>query len=130
MHLTGQLIPALAKMPSYLNPSMQLLFFSNLAILYPYAEEVPDLGNLTVNKVSWDALILDWTAPDGIHDQFVVEVQEGDRAGEARSLTVPGNLRSVEIPGLRAGTPYTISLHGEVRGRRTRPLAVEVITGI
>ncbi|XP_057354960.1 tenascin [Manis pentadactyla] len=91
-------------------------------------EEVPDLGNLTVNKVSWDALILDWTAPDGIHDQFVVEVQEGDRAGEARSLTVPGNLRSVEIPGLRAGTPYTISLHGEVRGRRTRPLAVEVIT--
>ncbi|KAK2508771.1 hypothetical protein MC885_006126, partial [Smutsia gigantea] len=91
-------------------------------------EEVPNLGNLTVNKVSWDALILDWTAPDGIHDRFVIEVQEGDRAGEVQSLTVPGNLRSVKIPGLRAGTPYTISLHGEVRGRHTRPLAAEVIT--
>ncbi|XP_058379858.1 tenascin isoform X2 [Diceros bicornis minor] len=91
-------------------------------------EEVPDLGNLTVAEVSWDALRLDWITPDGIYEQFVIEVQEADQAKEAHSLTVPGSLRSVEIPGLRAGTPYTVTLHGEVRGRRTRPLAVEVIT--
>ncbi|KAM5260381.1 tenascin isoform 2-T2 [Hipposideros larvatus] len=91
-------------------------------------EEVPDLGNLTMTKVSWDALKLDWTTPDGIYEQFVIEVQEAGQVKEVHSLTVPGSLRSVEIPGLRAGTPYTITLHGEVRGRRTRPLAVEVIT--
>ncbi|XP_019586742.2 tenascin isoform X1 [Rhinolophus sinicus] len=91
-------------------------------------EEVPDLGNITVTEISWDALRLDWTTPDGIYEQFVIEVQEAGQAEEVHSLTVPGSLRSVEIPGLRAGTPYTVTLHGEVRGRRTRPLAVEVIT--
>ncbi|KAB0336422.1 hypothetical protein E2I00_004859, partial [Balaenoptera physalus] len=91
-------------------------------------EEVPDLGNLTVTEVSWDALRLDWTSPDGIYEQFVIEIQEADLAQEARSLTVPGSLCSAEIPGLRAGTRYTITLRGKVRGRSTQPLAVEVIT--
>ncbi|XP_047555886.1 tenascin isoform X7 [Lutra lutra] len=91
-------------------------------------EEVPDLGNLTVTKVGWHGLSLDWTAPDGIYEQFIIEIQEADQAKEAHSLTVPGNLRSVEIPGLKAGTPYTITLHGEVRGRSTPPLVVEAIT--
>ncbi|XP_004372183.1 tenascin [Trichechus manatus latirostris] len=91
-------------------------------------EEVPDLGNLTVTKVSWDTLRLDWTTPDGTYEQFVIRVQEADRAEEARNLTVPGSLRLVEIPGLRAGTSYTITLQGVVRGRTTQPLAVEVIT--
>lgn len=116
-------------MPSHLNPPVQLPFFSNSATLCPYAEESPELGNLTVTKVSWDALRLDWTTPDGTYDQFVIQVQEADQVEEARNLTVPGSLRFVEIPGLRAGTPYKITLHGEVRGRSTRPLAAEVITG-
>ncbi|XP_055206477.2 tenascin isoform X6 [Gorilla gorilla gorilla] len=91
-------------------------------------EEVPDMGNLTVTEVSWDAVRLNWTTPDGTYDQFTIQVQEADQVEEAHNLTVPGSLRSVEIPGLRAGTPYTITLHGEVRGHSTRPLAVEVIT--
>ncbi|XP_016007900.2 tenascin isoform X7 [Rousettus aegyptiacus] len=91
-------------------------------------EEVPDLGNLTVTEVSWDALRLNWTTPDGIYEQFVIEVQEAGQAKEVHSLSVPGSLRSVEVPGLRAGTPYTVTLHGEVRGRSTRPLAAEVTT--
>ncbi|XP_047624215.1 tenascin isoform X7 [Phacochoerus africanus] len=91
-------------------------------------EEVPDLGNLTVTEVSWDALRLDWTSPEGIYEQYVIEVQEADQAKEAHSLTVPGSQRSMEIPGLRAGTPYTITLHGEVRGHRSPPQAVEVTT--
>lgn len=107
-----------------------ITFFSNSATLCPHAEEVPDLGNLTVPEVRWDGLTLDWTAPDGFYEQFVIEIQEADQAKEAHSLTVPGNLRSVEFPGLRPGTPYTITLHGEVGGHSTRPLVVEAITGI
>uniref|UniRef100_A0A2K5CUK4 Tenascin C n=1 Tax=Aotus nancymaae TaxID=37293 RepID=A0A2K5CUK4_AOTNA len=91
-------------------------------------EEVPEMGNLTVTEVSWDALRLNWATPDGTYDQFIIQVQEADQVEEAHNLTIPGSLRSVEIPGLRAGTPYTITLHGEVRGHSTRPLAVEVIT--
>ncbi|XP_064435985.1 tenascin isoform X11 [Mirounga angustirostris] len=93
-------------------------------------EEVPDLGNLTVTAVHWDGLSLDWTAPDGIYEQFIIEIQEADQAKEAHSLTVPGSLRSVDIPGLRAGTPYTATLHGQVRGRSTRPLVVEAVTAM
>ncbi|KAL2781978.1 tenascin precursor [Daubentonia madagascariensis] len=91
-------------------------------------EEVPDLGNLTVTEVSWDALRLDWTAPDGTYEQFVIQVQEVDQMEETHNLTVPGSLRFVEIPGLRAGTPYKVTLHGEVRGHNTPPLTVEVTT--
>lgn len=82
-----------------------------------------------MTEVSWDALRLNWTAPDGIYEQFVLEVREAGQATEVHSLTVPASLRSVEVPGLGAGTPYTITLHGQVRGRSTPPLAVEVITG-
>ncbi|XP_058158475.1 tenascin isoform X2 [Dasypus novemcinctus] len=91
-------------------------------------DKVPDLGNLTVTKVGWDALKLDWTTPDGPYEQFKIQVQEADQVEEAHNLTVPGSLRSVEIPGLRASTPYTITLHGVVRGRSTRPLVMEVTT--
>lgn len=83
-----------------------------------------------MTEVRWDGLTLDWTAPDGIYEQFVIEIQEAGQAKEAHSLTVPGSLRSVEVPGLRAGTPYTVTLHGEVRGHSTPPLAVEAVTGI
>ncbi|XP_045324987.1 tenascin isoform X1 [Leopardus geoffroyi] len=91
-------------------------------------EEVPDLGNLTVTEVRWDGLSLDWTAPEGLYEQFVIAVREADQAEEAHSLTVPGSLRSVEVPGLRASTPYTVTLRGKVRGRGTRPVVVEAIT--
>ncbi|XP_077626051.1 tenascin isoform X2 [Crocuta crocuta] len=91
-------------------------------------EEVPDLGNITVTEVRWDGLSLDWTAPEGTYEQFVVAVREAGQAEEAHSLTVPGSLRSVEVPGLRASTPYTVTLRGKVRGRSTRPVVVEAIT--
>ncbi|XP_040338040.1 tenascin isoform X5 [Herpailurus yagouaroundi] len=91
-------------------------------------EEVPDLGNLTVTEVRWDGLSLDWTAPEGLYEQFVIAVREADQAEEAHSLTVPGSLRSVEVPGLRASTPYTVTLRGKVRDRSTRPVVVEAIT--
>uniref|UniRef100_A0ABI7X5G9 Tenascin C n=1 Tax=Felis catus TaxID=9685 RepID=A0ABI7X5G9_FELCA len=91
-------------------------------------EEVPDLGNLTVTEVRWDGLSLDWTAPEGFYEQFVIAVREADQAEEAHSLTVPGSLRSVEVPGLRASTPYTVTLRGKVRGRSTRPVVLEAIT--
>ncbi|XP_048196341.1 tenascin isoform X2 [Perognathus longimembris pacificus] len=93
-------------------------------------EEVPGLGNLTVTEMGWNALRLDWTTPEETYDQFIVQVREADQVEEAHNLTVPGSLRSVEIPGLRAGIPYTIILHGVIRGHSTQPLSMEVITAM
>lgn len=83
-----------------------------------------------MTEVSWDTLRLNWTTPDDTYDQFIIQVQETGQVEEAPNLMVPGSLRSMKIPGLRAGTPYTVTLQGELRGRTTRPLAVEVTTGI
>ncbi|XP_006890769.1 PREDICTED: tenascin-like isoform X1 [Elephantulus edwardii] len=91
-------------------------------------EEVPDLRNLTVTEVSLDTLRLDWTTPEETYEQFVIQVQEAGQAEEVHNLTVPGHVRLVAIPGLKAGTSYTITLQGMLRGRSTRPLTVEVIT--
>ncbi|XP_027752479.1 tenascin isoform X5 [Empidonax traillii] len=92
-------------------------------------EEEPELGKLSVSKAGWDGFQLTWTADDGPYESFVIEVQESGKPEESRNVTVPGGLRSVNVTGLRASTPYNITLHGVIRGHRTTPLSVETTTG-
>ncbi|NXM00486.1 TENA protein, partial [Tyrannus savana] len=102
---------------------------SNRLTLCPYSEEEPELGKLSVSKAGWDGFQLTWTADGGPYESFVVEVQEPGNPEESRNVTVPGGLRSVNVTGLRASTPYNITLHGVIRGHRTTPLSVETTTG-
>ncbi|NXM36031.1 TENA protein, partial [Oxyruncus cristatus] len=97
--------------------------------LCPYSEEEPELGKLSVSKAGWDGFQLTWTADDGAYESFVIEVQEAGSPQESRNVTVPGGLRSLNVTGLRASTPYNITLHGVIRGHRTAPLSVETTTG-
>lgn len=83
-----------------------------------------------MSQVGWDALQLNWTAPEGAYEQFLIQVQETDTAEAAQNLTVPGGLRSVDLPGLKAGTHYSITIRGLTRDFSTVPLSVEVLTGI
>ncbi|XP_027606126.2 tenascin isoform X3 [Pipra filicauda] len=92
-------------------------------------EEEPELGKLSVSKAGWDGFQLTWTADDGAYESFVIQVQEAGNPEESRNVTVPGGLRSGNVTGLRANTPYNITLHGVIRGRRTTPLSVETTTG-
>lgn len=92
--------------------------------------EVPGLGEVTVSAVGWDALRLSWTAPAGAYEQFFIQVQEAGAAGAAQNLTVPGGLRALDLPGLRAATRYSITIRGVTRDSSTSPLSVEVLTGI
>ncbi|XP_017684734.1 PREDICTED: tenascin isoform X1 [Lepidothrix coronata] len=92
-------------------------------------EEEPELGKLSVSKAGWDGFQLTWTAADGPYESFVIQVQEAGNPEESRNVTVPGGLRSGNVTGLRASTPYNITLHGVIRGRRTTPLSVETTTG-
>lgn len=98
-------------------------------ILCPSPGKTPSLGEVTVSQVGWNALKLHWTAPEGAYEQFFIQVQEEDTAEAAQNLTVPGGLRSVDLPGLKAATRYSITLRGVTQDFVTTPLSVEVSTG-
>ncbi|XP_023579053.1 tenascin isoform X6 [Octodon degus] len=92
-------------------------------------EHVPELENLTVTELGWDGLKLNWTAADQAYEHFVIQVQEANKVEAAQNLTVPGSLRAVDLPGLKAGTPYRVSIYGVIRGSRTPVLTAEASTG-
>ncbi|XP_021085783.1 tenascin isoform X3 [Mesocricetus auratus] len=93
-----------------------------------YTGKTPDLGEVSVTEVGWDALKLNWTAPEGAYENFFIQVLEADTTQIVQNLTVPGGLRSVDLPGLRAGTRYHVTIRGVTRDFSTVPLSVEVLT--
>ncbi|XP_039362412.1 tenascin isoform X2 [Mauremys reevesii] len=101
---------------------------SKPAMVKESTEEEPELGKLTVSKVSWDGFQLNWTAAEGAYEAFVIQVQEPNNPEDARSLTVPGSLRFVNVTGLKANMPYTVILYGVIQGYRTKPLSVNTTT--
>nr|XP_031306158.1 tenascin isoform X6 [Camelus dromedarius] len=91
-------------------------------------DHAPELENLTVTEAGWDGLKLNWTAADQAYEHFVIQVQEANRVEAARNLTVPGSLRAVDVPGLKAATPYRVTIYGVIRGYRTPVLSAEAST--
>ncbi|XP_035579336.1 tenascin isoform X8 [Zalophus californianus] len=88
----------------------------------------PELENLTVTEAGWDGLKLNWTAADQAYEHFVIQVQEAHRMEAAQNLTVPGSLRAVDVPGLKAATPYRVTIYGVIRDYRTPVLSAEAST--
>ena len=82
-----------------------------------------------MTEAGWDGLRLNWTAADQAFEHFVIQAQEANRVEAAQNLTVPGNLRAVDVPGLKAATPYRVTIHGVIRGYRTPVLSAEASTG-
>ncbi|XP_023579050.1 tenascin isoform X2 [Octodon degus] len=93
-----------------------------------FTEELPQLGDLAVTELGWDGLKLNWTAADQAYEHFVIQVQEANKVEATQNLTVPGSLRAVDLPGLKAGTPYRVSIYGVIRGYRTPVLSAEAST--
>uniref|UniRef100_A0A8C0VQN3 Tenascin C n=1 Tax=Cyanistes caeruleus TaxID=156563 RepID=A0A8C0VQN3_CYACU len=91
-------------------------------------EEEPELGAFSVAETGWDGFQLTWTAAEGAYESFVIQVQEPGQPEERRNITVPGGLSSANVTGLKANTPYTITLQGVARGYRTKPLSLETTT--
>ncbi|XP_017205582.3 tenascin isoform X8 [Oryctolagus cuniculus] len=91
-------------------------------------EKLPELGALTVTEVAWDSLSLNWTTADQAYEHFVIQVQEANKVEAAQNLTVPGSLQAVDIPGLKAATPYRVSIYGVIQGYRTPVLSAEAFT--
>ncbi|KAM9256685.1 tenascin [Cariama cristata] len=93
-------------------------------------EEEPELGRLSVSETGWDGFQLTWTAADGAYENFIIQVQESDNPEETQNITVPGGLRFMNFTGLKANTPYNITLRGVIQDYRTKPLSVETMTGL
>uniref|UniRef100_A0A8D1G3Y6 Tenascin n=1 Tax=Sus scrofa TaxID=9823 RepID=A0A8D1G3Y6_PIG len=91
-------------------------------------DRIPELENLTVTEAGWDGLKLNWTAADQAYEHFVIQVQEANGVEAAQNLTVPGGLRAVDVPGLKAATPYRVTIYGVIQGYRTPVLSAEAST--
>ncbi|CAH2315884.1 tenascin isoform X1 [Pelobates cultripes] len=90
--------------------------------------EVPrELGSLLISQVSWDSFKLSWIAPDGNYEKFVILVEDSGEE-EPRHIVVPGELRSLEVPGLKPNTKYNITLHGVIQESNTKPIFGEAVT--
>ncbi|XP_049566971.1 tenascin isoform X3 [Orcinus orca] len=91
-------------------------------------DHAPEMENLTVTEAGWDGLKLNWTTADQAYEHFVIQVQEANRVEAAQNLTVPGSLRAADIQGLKAATPYRVTIYGVIRGHRTPMLSAEAST--
>ncbi|XP_031746531.1 tenascin isoform X3 [Xenopus tropicalis] len=91
-------------------------------------EEPRELGSLLVSQISWDSFKLTWIAPDGNYEKFVIQVEDSEHREEPKNIIIPGELRYLEVPGLKPETKYQITLHGVIQGSNTKPLFGEAIT--
>ncbi|XP_026960883.1 tenascin isoform X10 [Sagmatias obliquidens] len=91
-------------------------------------DHAPEMENLTVTEAGWDGLKLNWTTADQAYEHFVIQVQEANRVEAAQNLTVPGSLRAADIQGLKAATPYRVTIYGVIRGYKTPMLSAEAST--
>ncbi|XP_032490928.1 tenascin isoform X10 [Phocoena sinus] len=91
-------------------------------------DHAPEMEKLTVTEAGWDGLKLNWTTADQAYEHFVIQVQEANRVEAAQNLTVPGSLRAADIRGLKAATPYRVTIYGVIRGYRTPMLSAKAST--
>ncbi|XP_018088380.1 tenascin isoform X1 [Xenopus laevis] len=91
-------------------------------------EEPRELGSLLVSQITWDSFKLTWIAPEGNYEKFVIQVEDAEHREETKNIVIPGELRYLEVPGLKPETKYQITLHGVIQGSNTKPLFGETIT--
>ncbi|KAH0630540.1 hypothetical protein JD844_013660 [Phrynosoma platyrhinos] len=86
----------------------------------------PQLGELTVSKVTSKAAHLTWTVPLGTFDSF--SIQYKDAEGRPRALLVEGGSREVTVPNLVPSHKYRFNLYGISGQRRLGPISANAVT--
>ncbi|XP_006865746.1 PREDICTED: tenascin [Chrysochloris asiatica] len=92
-------------------------------------DQAPELGNFMVTEAASDGLKLNWTAADETYEHFAIQVQEANKVEATQNLTLAGSLRAIDISGLKAATPYRITIYGVIGDYRTPVLSAEASTG-
>uniref|UniRef100_A0A673K2X1 Tenascin-like n=1 Tax=Sinocyclocheilus rhinocerous TaxID=307959 RepID=A0A673K2X1_9TELE len=88
------------------------------------ANTFPELGppgDLNVTDVSRNSLRLSWSAPDGVFDSFIVELNSTSNKSKDSVIEVSGEARQVHVDGLNPDTLYEITLCGMKEGEKSQP---------
>lgn len=96
------------------------------SFVHPEAE--PKVEHLFISTIKPDGFMLQWMAPDGIFEMFIIKISDG--SGKQRQMSVSGDKRTEVISGLDEGTEYEIELFGTIAGRNFKPVSGKALTGI
>ncbi|XP_032905100.1 tenascin isoform X16 [Amblyraja radiata] len=84
--------------------------------------------NLTVSKVTSDAIELSWMAERGSYDYFIIKYRSELGAEDEAEFSMPGDVLTSELKGLSPSTPYKITLSGISGGHLSEPLSIIAAT--
>ncbi|KAF7687521.1 hypothetical protein HF521_014749 [Silurus meridionalis] len=93
-----------------------------------FTEAEPEVEHLFTSNTKPDGFTLQWRAPDGIFETFIIKISDG--SGKQMQLSVPGDKREEVISGLDEATDYEIELFGTIAGRNFKPISVKGLTGL
>lgn len=96
------------------------------SFVHPEAE--PEVEHLLASNNKPDGFMLQWTAPEGIFETFIIKLSDG--SGKQRQMSVSGDKRTEVISGLDEGTEYEIEIFGIIAGRNFKPISGKALTGI
>ncbi|XP_078282210.1 tenascin isoform X4 [Rhinoraja longicauda] len=88
------------------------------------------ISNLTVSKVTSDAIELSWMAETGSYDYFIIKYRSELGAEDETEFSLPGDVLTSELKGLSPSTPYKITLSGISGGHLSEPLSIIAATGV
>lgn len=95
---------------------------------FVHLEAEPKVEHLFVSDIKPDGFVLQWTAPEGIFEMFIIRISDG--SSKQRQMSVSGDKRTEVISGLDEGTEYEIELFGTISGRNFEPVSGKGLTGI
>lgn len=95
---------------------------------FVHLEAEPKLEHLLASSIKSDGFTLQWTAPEGIFEMFMIKISDG--SGTQRQMSVSGDTRTEVISGLDEATEYEIELFGTIAGRNVKPITGKARTGI
>ncbi|XP_072908180.1 tenascin isoform X2 [Hemitrygon akajei] len=87
----------------------------------------PEISSLMITNLTSDGFTVSWTA-NGTFESFVVDVTDPNRIFETSEHNVSGNLRSIDITKLSAGTDYVIYLTGLYQGQHMHTFSAVATT--
>ncbi|XP_039192446.1 tenascin-X-like isoform X11 [Crotalus tigris] len=87
----------------------------------------PQLGDLSVSRVTNDSVALFWTVAAGNFDSFLLQYKDSE--GKPQVLPLNGTSRGIAITSLTPSHRYKFNLYGLNGRKRLGPVSTNVVTG-
>ncbi|XP_026577842.1 tenascin-X-like [Pseudonaja textilis] len=87
----------------------------------------PQLGGLSVSRVTNNSVALFWTVAAGNFDSFLIQYKDSE--GKPQVLPLNGTSRDITVTGLAPSHRYKFNLYGLNGRKRLGPISTNAITG-